>query len=279
MKPTALFLFAIPFFLGSFLVFRQLYRLEPPNSGCCLPSSSSSSAFTNGPGTRVSVPPSPSSGEIPEGDSGSQRHFRLGFGLLCKETYERVINRKLATKFVLGKSVMMDFHSVEQMCELLGDHRDKDVLEWGCGGSTLFFSQFARSWISIEHDASFGEKVSQYAGDHGLPVKVELVGKRPSSSSAAPPTTTTTLYRNYTDAPVIHHPGRKYDIVLDDGIERVDCADSVLLNNLLKPGGVLVIHDFERKAYHAVFDRGWTLVKLINTDRRHLAILQTKKFG
>lgn len=214
-----------------------------------------------------------------------QYQQKADLGHACKEAYKTTIDPKLRVRFVAGKSVMMDHHSIQEMCELLGDGRDKDVLEWGSGGSTLFFSQFARTWVAFEHDVRFGDAIHRYVQEHGMlhsedgggNVYIDSVPNLPdlrniNEKAGLFPE----RYRPYTDGPEILYPGRKYDIILDDGVAREECAESVLRNQLLKPGGVLVIHDFERKAYHVVLNRGWKLVRLIKEDRRHLAVLQPK---
>lgn len=209
-------------------------------------------------------------------------------GYYCKKSYEEKIDKTLKTRFVAGRSIMMDRHSVHAMCELLGNQRDKDVLEWGSGGSTLFFSHFARSWISFEHDATFAAIIQEYIEDHGMSassgsgnVRIELVPNLPDPKNINQMARLhPQRYLNYTNGPRIRYPSRTFDIILNDGIAREQCADSILRNKLLNldgEGGVQVIHDFERKSYHVVLDRGWTIETLINQDRRHLVILRPTK--
>ena len=49
------------------------------------------------------------------------------------------------------------------ICNLL--HPSMKVLEYGSGGSTTLFSNFVSSWTSVEHDASWGEKMEAIFND------------------------------------------------------------------------------------------------------------------
>ena len=64
---------------------------------------------------------------------------------------------------------MMDTKAKKLICRLLGDKKDMRVLEWGAGGSTLFYSQFAKAWNTVEKsngfffgNAKFGKEFSDF---------------------------------------------------------------------------------------------------------------------
>ena len=50
--------------------------------------------------------------------------------------------------------------------------------------------------------------------------------------------------------------GRQFDVIINDGRARVVVANSVLRENLLVEGGVLMMHDWERVEYKAVLGMG-----------------------
>ncbi len=106
------------------------------------------------------------------------------------------------------------------------------ILEWGCGGSTLWLGQIAKGTIvSIEHDRSWWDKVVEARGS----------------------------IKNYTDIPaaptniklLVDHdeycnqPG-KYDLALIDGYApwRLDCLEAC--KTCVKPGGHIFMHDSQR---------------------------------
>ena len=63
-------------------------------------------------------------------------------------------------QFIPGVTIMMYPSSVELLCSYL--RPDMEVLEWGSGGSTLYYSKYVTSWYSIEHDQSWSKKILQY---------------------------------------------------------------------------------------------------------------------
>ena len=77
-------------------------------------------------------------------------------------TYERCLAAYRQTlgggKFERGRSVWIDPGGVRLLCSLLRPHLA--VLEFGSGGSTSLFSQFVRSWTSVEHNSWWANKVT-----------------------------------------------------------------------------------------------------------------------
>eukprot|EP01047_Picozoa_sp_COSAG01_P043833 COSAG01_NODE_3918_length_5538_cov_28.353374_3_plen_81_part_00 len=56
-----------------------------------------------------------------------------------------------------GKTIMMESQSVELMCRQMKS--GARVLEWGSGGSTLFFSKYVAAWDTIEHDPTWAQEM------------------------------------------------------------------------------------------------------------------------
>lgn len=121
---------------------------------------------------------------------------------------------------------------------------DKHMLEWGAGGSTLFFSKYVGKYTSIEHDKEWYEQVKLQMDDN-----VDLhhvLNNQPRTIPTDP--IQFEDYINYVD--VLNH---KYDIVLIDGRARPHCAKKIL--PYLKENAIVFIHDFwARPEYHWVFD-------------------------
>ena len=172
----------------------------------------------------------------------------------------------------MGKTIMMDQPSVRLLCKHL--QPDFDVLEWGSGGSTAFYSKFVKSWNSIEHDPNWAARVHKYIDAqltnvvlHTLPVK--SWGSDPIYGNDG----TIKDFSSYVEVP--RKWDKKFDLILIDGRARADCAFSVLRNNLLSAKGVVVIHDWERQPYKKVLDK-YDIVEEDTSSPRHLGVLTPK---
>ena len=65
-------------------------------------------------------------------------------------TYEYKDNNQVIDRSNIGVDFSMSDSEIVKSEEYLND-KDK-VLEWGAGGSTLYFSNIVSSYVSIEHD-------------------------------------------------------------------------------------------------------------------------------
>lgn len=114
----------------------------------------------------------------------------------------------------------------------------KNILEWGCGGSTLWMAMMCRGAqiISVEHDRVWYERVSvacKALHDCGMseqPDGLLLLGSPPAYFSGG---------SLRACAP--------YDLIFVDGHERPACLAASY--DLLAPGGVVFLHDSQRKEY------------------------------
>lgn len=118
------------------------------------------------------------------------------------------------------------------------------MLEYGCGGSTLHFSKFVKTYISIEHNKEWIEKLTN------IPSNVHIYYCPPNNHTLVMPVWTGSQedfydYINYVDKISI----QKYNIVFIDGRARQYCAKKVL--DYITTDSVVFIHDFfERPRYH-----------------------------
>lgn len=197
--------------------------------------------------------------------------IKLRESSICWETYQKNLDITLSTTFVAGKSVMMGSPSVKILCELLTTNTR--VLEWGSGGSTLFFSQFVKSWDTIEHNTDWISKMKTYTTRllnvrvHGVKHSWNGVSNNGDGSY--------TDFKEYVDLPKTFK-SPKFDIVLVDGRARVDCARSTLQNSLLSKNGVVIIHDWERKMYKEILDT-FEIVTVDTVSPRQMVVLRPKK--
>jgi predicted O-methyltransferase YrrM len=118
---------------------------------------------------------------------------------------------------------MMSDKEIDIMTSLL--NKDMDCLEWGSGYSTLYFGKMVKSWLAIEHDEKWFNKVKKMT-DGLKNISVEL---RQSE------------FNNYLDIT------KKFDFILIDGINRRECFTKAF--ELLRPNGIVVLHDASRREY------------------------------
>jgi hypothetical protein len=157
----------------------------------------------------------------------------------------------------------MNRSEVVALHRLIKKRRPGRVLEWGGGGSTLYWPAHYPEidWVTIEHDPEW------YEG---------LRGKISESVTLL-----------HLDVPDYHDIGPVaiglFDLIIVDGRERVQCLSNA--RNLLAPGGVVVLHDSSRRRWRP----GWAFYAEIRhlaapeKGRRGLVLLQkprpTKVFG
>lgn len=110
---------------------------------------------------------------------------------------------------------------------LLSERSGAKVLEFGCGGSTVWFSRHAAEVLSFEHDPEWHRKISE-----------RLIGAEHVALRLAP--------RPYYDQ-IDALPAGYFDVVLIDGRDRLECARHAI--RVLAPTGVLLFDDMNRTRY------------------------------
>jgi hypothetical protein len=178
-----------------------------------------------------------------------------------------VSEHQSATEFIPGKSIMMAASSVKLVCNLLTP--DTRVLEWGSGGSTLFFSKYVKSWDTIEHNVNWISEMQEYTKDLS---NVRFHSAKHTWNHAKDSDGSYKEFREYVEVPVHFENVQSYDIIIIDGRARVECARSVLRNRLLAGNGVVLIHDWERCMYKEILD-SFQVIKEDTSSKRHLGIL------
>lgn len=146
------------------------------------------------------------------------------------------------------------------------------VLEYGSGNSTLFFQEYAKKIISIEHDKWWHRSIKKKLKQ----LKVKNVEYKYIPPSPAP--------ENYTVDDVVKFDTMQqhlevirweyldyfeyantfkdeyFDLIIVDGRARVECSINCI--NKLKPGGVFILDNSERARYKPVHTilQGWPSV-------------------
>jgi hypothetical protein len=133
------------------------------------------------------------------------------------------------------------------------------ILEWGCGGSTREFCErypFVEQVVSIEHNAEWAKRVreaiasprlSLYHEPPTVPEPPMFGDKKTYHAWMKRCEDDLAVLASYVAKPATL--GLEFDLVLVDGRARVHCLKQGFA--LLRPGGVLLIHDAQRTEYHA----------------------------
>jgi hypothetical protein len=147
-----------------------------------------------------------------------------------------------------------------QLLAVLQRLRAECCLEWGSGGSTravLEQCPFVKRYVSIEHDRAWYDQVRRRVPDsrlelHYLPPGVPVPRRSLLNTKRrrwdARAEVERSLLAGYIDFPATL--GVCFDLVLVDGRARSFCMPAGWM--LLRPGGMLVLHDAQRPQYRAV---------------------------
>ena len=115
--------------------------------------------------------------------------------------------------------------SVVFLDEYLEKNKNSTVLEFGAGGSTLWFAPRVKKIYSIEGSLNWSTKLRPQ-----LPDNVELIHKKVPYYD---------LCKDF--------ESESFDVILIDGRDRIKCFERCL--RLVKPGGVLMLDNSERARY------------------------------
>jgi hypothetical protein len=116
------------------------------------------------------------------------------------------------------------------------------VFEYGGGGSTLWFAQRAGEVVTAEHDPDWLEVLRARTAELS---NVTILAGSPANE-----------YADYVPA-IDAYPDGYFDVVVIDGRERVRTFERSVPK--VKPGGMLMLDDSERRRYRPVFDIASTL--------------------
>ncbi len=106
--------------------------------------------------------------------------------------------------------------------------KELSVFEFGSGNSTLFYAKYAGRVVSVEHDREWFEKIkgSKASNSELIFSDLEVNGEYSGMPSSL---------------------DQKFDIIIVDGRDRVNCCKNCL--EALNEKGVLVLDDSEREKY------------------------------
>jgi hypothetical protein len=130
------------------------------------------------------------------------------------------------------------------------------MFEWGCGGSTLYFSKYVSLYRSIENNYKWFRKISNLI----------------SSNTEIYHYPNTDNYNNYINA--ISNYEDQYDVILIDGRCRVKCA--IQAKSHLRNNGLLFVHDYFNRPYYNKIEKEYTLIDSIKDTEQTLAVFRNE---
>ena len=154
--------------------------------------------------------------------------------------------------------VYMDPIEFSQLTAIVEAVGPKTFLEWGSGGSTralLLECPFIEHYVSVEHDVEWGEKVRDIVKDPRLslnliqpdqPLGLKNPKRKEQIAWDARAEHEPALMKSYVSFP--RTLGLTFDMILVDGRARRLCLMEGW--ELLRDGGVIVLHDAQREDYH-----------------------------
>ena len=187
--------------------------------------------------------------------------------------------------------VWMDPIEFSQIVAVIESVQPQVVVEWGAGGSTRGFlacSPFVQRWVSIEHDAQWAKNVQNTLTDPRVEVHHVAAAEPeppPANGDAARNAallqwrlraeTDRSLFANYVALP--RQLGLQPDLVIVDGRARSLCITEGF--DLLRPGGVLILHDAQRPEYHAAMHAAGRATFLLPWQQGQVALVRKPSAG
>lgn len=165
---------------------------------------------------------------------------------LCSFIFREHRDKLLGKRFQPKHKPWMRYREIEVVQEILRNLNPVSCLEWGAGYSTLFFPpQLARkaSWLAVDHDEAWAREI-QNQQPRAI-VRIQYVAPNhfpwtdPWQDGAYPD-----LF-DYVEYPQQFAP---FDFILVDGRARNDCIRKAV--TLIKPEGIVILHDANREYYH-----------------------------
>lgn len=121
---------------------------------------------------------------------------------------------------------MMSEKEIAIIDKILSDRKPIFCLEWGSGGSTVYFPKThscIRQWVSVEHDGRYAEKVQKEMDKKVILYQVKL--------------------QEYLS--IVQN--MRFDFILIDGLMRAECL--MFARELLNEEGIILLHDSSRAEY------------------------------
>ena len=131
---------------------------------------------------------------------------------------------------------------------------DVDVFEYGPGASTIWLAKRCKSITFVEHDNTFFNYISKFTKKYNnITAFYEppiLKTKKTKTFSSGYKGFENFNFKNYVKK--INEVNRKFDLIIIDGRSRTFCLNESL--NFLKPGGIILFDNTNRRRYKQVLE-------------------------
>lgn len=148
-----------------------------------------------------------------------------------------------------------------------------NMLEWGSGYSTLWYSQFVNKYYSIEHHKEWHQDVQHLLQDRNNSKIHYVLSHVPDGHKGWPggyEEGTEEQFREYVQAAASFNV-KKFDRVLIDGRARAACIEFII--PYLTPDSVVFVHDYKhREFYHDVMARNYEEIGSISSGQSIVAL-------
>jgi predicted O-methyltransferase YrrM len=138
-----------------------------------------------------------------------------------------------------------------------------EVLEWGSGNSTLYFSARLPAgslWDALENNPDWAREVSARIREFGRQdIRLHHIPNSGPFQDGVDDGDLTS-FREYVLFPASLN--RRFDFILVDGRARVECMRQGW--GMLKPGGLMILHDAERQEYNSGIPRDAHQLRMTN---------------
>jgi predicted O-methyltransferase YrrM len=122
-------------------------------------------------------------------------------------------------------------------------NKELNVLEFGMGASTLWFSDKVKSLTSIEHNPSWFNKINSFLSDK---INVSLILFESTQI------VNTDYIKDCYSVVLDRFQDETFDFILIDGRNRVECFKKAV--RVLKTGGFIMLDNSEREWYSEIFE-------------------------
>ncbi|MBR1605744.1 MAG: SAM-dependent methyltransferase [Alphaproteobacteria bacterium] len=135
---------------------------------------------------------------------------------------ERTIDEKICVDKDGNPIPWYTYPAIEYLSQF--DYRDKEIFEYGCGNSSMFWAERAQKVTSIEDNLKWFDKWQQEFFHPKLDIRWRDEGE---------------IYEN-----AIFEDNKKYDVIIVDGKRRAECALAAV--KALAQGGMIILDDSDR---------------------------------
>ena len=169
----------------------------------------------------------------------------------------------------LGYDVLpysMDRNEMYAICSCISSYTTPiNVLEWGSGNSTLYFSNFlpaSSNWKAIEHNPEYAKQVTTKIKEQlESNVEVECIKSNlPYIEGIVDGDFET--FKDYVLYPKKYN--KTFDIIIVDGRARVDCM--AIGWDLLDKDGIMILHDAQRVQYQRGIPDSCYYFRIVNPN-------------